>query len=87
MPMNLIKEYELKYIDLEELKKWIDGVVNESLEDEIGFEALEFYVRLAYGKKEGEFFIKNYGGDINGNVERKNIENENIEDDPFSGVL
>ncbi|WP_461211775.1 hypothetical protein [Enterococcus sp. JNUCC 77] len=85
--MNLIKKYELKYIDLEELKKRIDGVVNESLEDELGYDALEFYVRLAYGKIDGDFYIQKYGGDINGNIERKSVKNQNTEDDPFSGVL
>lgn len=85
--MNLIKRYELKYIDLNVLKKWIDGVVNESLEDEIGFDALEFYVHLAYGKVDGEYYIQKYGGDINGNIERESFKNQNIEDDPFSGVL
>lgn len=45
--MNLIKQYELHYIEQEELSERIHGIVNESLEADLGFDCLQFYVALA----------------------------------------
>lgn len=87
MEMNLIKEYELKYIDLDGLKERIDGAVSDALEDEVGYDALEFYVQLCYGYHKCLYHIRKYGGDENGNIERKSYKDQNTKDDPFSGVL
>lgn len=69
--MDLIKRYELKYIGIEEFKEAIQGAVSESLEEKFGYDCLCYYVGLANETQSYPFFINNYRGDFDGNVERK----------------
>ncbi|HCD2895617.1 TPA: hypothetical protein NBM10_001423 [Enterococcus faecium] len=57
--MNIIKQYELKYITLENLSDEIWGY-GQQLINEIGIDCFKFYVLIAGGYLNFEYHILNY---------------------------
>ncbi|MHC5249801.1 hypothetical protein [Enterococcus sp. LJL90] len=75
--MNIIERYEAGLCSLEELTDRIHGLVDESMEDVLGYDKLAFYVELANGCHDEPFYT---GGQDNGNFERNSYKDKSIAD-------
>ena len=87
--INIISQYEQKYISYSEFIQEFPDSISESQECLYGTRCVEFYVGMTLGKTETCYYIQNYGGDQCEIIERCSFEDtsaENVED-PFGSVL
>lgn len=87
--INIISQYEQKYISYSEFIQEFPYSISESQECLYGTRCVEFYVGMTLGKTETCYYIQKYGGDHHEVIERCSFEDtsaENVED-PFGSVL
>lgn len=87
--MNVISQYEQKYISYSEFIQEFPNSISESQECLFGTKCVEHYVKLTLGKTDFNYYVQPYGGDRCEVIERCSFEDtsaENVED-PFGSVL
>ena len=87
--MNVISQYEQKYISYSEFIQEFPNSISESQECVFGTRCVEFYVGMTLGKTNTRYFIQPYGGDRCEIIERCSFEDTSVEnvEDPFGSVL
>ena len=87
--MNIISQYEQRYLSLIEFINEFPNSISESQEALYGAKCVEFYVAVALGKTDCRYYVQAFGGDCYEIDERLSIEDTCIEDeqDPFSEVI
>ena len=87
--MNVISQYEQKYISYSEFIQEFPNSISESQECLFGTKCVEYYVKLTLGKTYFNYYIQKYGGDHHEIIERCSFEDTSAEDeqDPFGAVL
>lgn len=87
--MNVISQYEQKYISYSEFIQEFPNSISESQECLFGTKCVEYYVKLTLGKTYFNYYIQKYGGDHHEIIERCSFEDTSTEDeqDPFGAVL
>ena len=87
--INIISQYEQKYISYSEFVKEFPNSISESQECLFGTKCVEYYVKLTLGKTDFNYYIQKYGGDHCEIIERCSFEDTSIEDeqDPFGAFL
>lgn len=83
--MNVISQYEQKYISYSEFIQEFPNSISESQECLFGTKCVEYYVKLTLGKTDFNYYVQKYGGDHHEIIERCSFEDtsaENVED-PF----
>ena len=87
--INIISQYEQKYISYSEFVKEFPNSISESQECVFGTRCVDHYVKLTLGKTDFNYYVQDYGGDRCEIIERCSFEDtsaENVED-PFGSVL
>lgn len=80
--MNVISQYEQKYISYSEFIQEFPNSISESQECLFGTKCVEYYVKLTLGKTVFNYYIQKYGGDHHEIIERCSFEatsTENVE--------
>lgn len=87
--MNLISQYEQKYISYSEFIQEFPNSISESQECLFGTKCVEYYVKLTLGKTYFNYYIQKYGGDHHEIIEKCSFEDTSTEDeqDPFGAFL
>ena len=87
--MNIISQYEQRYISYSEFMEEFSESISESQECLFGTRCVEHYVNLTLGKTDYSYYVQPYGGDQCEIIERCGFENTSVEDeqDPFGAVL
>nr|DAH64254.1 MAG TPA: hypothetical protein [Caudoviricetes sp.] len=87
--INIISQYEQRYISYSEFVQEFPDSISESQECVFGTRCVEFYVGMTLGKTNTRYFIQPYGGDHHEIIERCSFENTSVEDveDPFGAFL
>ena len=87
--MNVISQYEQKYISYSEFIQEFPNSISESQECLFGTKCVEYYVKLTLGKTDFNYYVQKYGGDHHEIIERCSFENTSVEniEDPFSAFL
>ncbi len=87
--MNVISQYEQKYISYSEFIQEFPNSISESQECLFGTKCVEYYVKLTLGKTYFNYYIQDYGGDRCEIIERCSFEDTSAENvkDPFGSVL
>lgn len=87
--MNIITQYEQKYIDLDTLINEFPDLISESQECIFGAKCVEFYVDVTLGKTDYHYYVQACGGDQCENDERLCFEDTCVEDEqaPFGVAL
>lgn len=87
--MNVISQYEQKYISYSEFIQEFPNSISESQECLFGTKCVEYYVKLTLGKTDFNYYIQKYGGDHCEIIERCSFEDTSVEDveDPFGPFL
>lgn len=87
--MNVISQYQQKYISYSEFIQEFPNSISESQECLFGTKCVEYYVKLTLGKTDFNYYIQKYGGDHCEIIERCSFENKSIEnvENPFSAFL
>ena len=83
--MNVISQYEQKYISYSEFIQEFPNSISKSQECLFGTKCVEYYVKLTLGKTDFNYYVQKYGGDHHEIIERCSFEDtsaENVED-PF----
>lgn len=78
--INIISQYEQKYISYSEFIQEFPDSISESQECLYGTKCVEYYVKLTQGKIDFIHYIQNYGGDRCEVTERCCFEYTNTED-------
>ena len=83
--MNVISQYEQKYISYSEFIQEFPNSISESQECLFGTKCVEYYVKLTLGKTDFNYYVQPYGGDHHEIIERCCFEDTSVEDDqdPF----
>lgn len=77
--INIISQYEQKYISYSEFIQEFPDSISESQECLFGTRCVEFYVAVSLTKTENYFYVQPYGGDHLEVIERCNFEDKDIE--------
>ena len=87
--MNVISQYQQKYISYSEFIQEFPNSISESQECLFGTKCVEYYVKLTLGKTDFNYYIQKYGGDHCDIIERCSFEDTSVEnvEDPFSAFL
>lgn len=87
--INIISQYEQKYISYSEFVKEFPNSISESQECVFGTRCVDHYVKLTLGKTDFNYYVQPYGGDRCEIIERCSFEDTSVEDfeDPFSAFL
>lgn len=87
--MNIISQYEQRYISYPEFIQEFPNSISESQEYLFGTKCVEYYVKLTLGKTDFNYYIQKYGGDHHEIIERCSFEDTSVEDeqDPFGTFL
>lgn len=87
--INIISQYEQKYISYSEFIQEFPDSISESQECLFGTRCVEFYVAVTLGKTNCRYYLQAYGGDNHEVIERCSFEDTSIEDveDPFGAFL
>ncbi len=87
--MNVISQYQQKYISYSEFIQEFPNSISESQECLFGTKCVEYYVKLTLGKTDFNYYIQKYGGDHCEIIERCSFEDTSVEDveDPFGPFL
>lgn len=87
--MNIISQYEQRYISYSEFMEEFPDSISESQECLFGTRCVEHYVNLTLGKTDYSYYVQPYGGDQCEIIERCSFKDTSVEDeqDPFGAVL
>nr|DAP21948.1 MAG TPA: hypothetical protein [Caudoviricetes sp.] len=88
--MNIISQYEQRYISYSQFIQEFPDSISESQECLYGTKCVEFYVAVTLNKPNCCcYYVQPYGGDRCEIIERCSFENKNVEnvEDPFSAFL
>ena len=87
--INIISQYEQKYISYSEFIQEFPDSISESQEYLYGTKCVEFYVDVTLGKTDFNYYVQRYGGDHQEVIERCSFEDTSVEnvEDPFIEFL
>lgn len=83
--MNIISQYEQRYISYPEFIQEFPTSISESQECLFGTRCVKFYVAVTLSKTDCHYYVQKYGGDRCEIIERFSFEDKSVEDeqDPF----
>lgn len=87
--MNIITQYEQRYLSLSEFINDFPDSISESQEALYGTKCVEFYVAVTLGQTNYRYYVQRYGGDCYEIDEGCSFEDTSVEDeqDLFGAVL